>query len=163
MSEFFEFIEMIFSIALALLIVTSPVIIYFIGVIVKESKAEKKYELLRKEKAEEKRRKEEVNRKRNQDYLAHMSSVYNNYSTQELQKIYKLLRTMHYNEYQVGEDGFSHNNTNLYFEAKYQLCDILGYPKDIYRGGHPFANYQIFATLDMNYVYRLLQTRGINL
>ena len=167
MKNFLQIIEVIFGLIWPILIVALIIFIKnrkkYIKIIDKRIHRKEYEEMRRKKEAAEKRRKEEEAKRRKQNYLSHLPSVYNKYSTQELQKIYDILRTMFRNDYHVGEEEFSSRTSEIYFVAKNQLCDILGYPKNVYHGGHPFANYCIFAELDMNYVYRLLRSRGVEI
>ena len=144
-----------------ILIVAVVAIFIYIKNDIEKDAQRKKTEAKNAEKAKE-RELELFEAKANKVYMNSISDIYDDMSVKQLEQIHSLLTTMHYNDYNVGEDGFSKQTCSSYYDAKEDLLRIVGHNRwkrllkngEIQQGDHI-----INATKDMNYVYNLLNYR----
>lgn len=146
---------------LILIIVVIIIVFYIINSQKKFKEEQERKQKAEAEKARKKREQEIFEAKAKKVYMNGLSEIYDDLPEQQLEKIHSLLTVMHYNDYDVGEDGFTKQTCNAYYEAKEELLQIVGHNrwKRLVRNGKIERSDYLNATEDMNYVYRLLHYR----
>lgn len=157
----FALLKLLLNIAILL----SPVIIIAVIVYIVKRKKEIEVEKEKKRIKEiEDRRKCEYKKESEIIYAENLHRLYDHRSTSELVKIHELLEVMHYNEWDSDCKGSRVAADRAYCEASKKLVIIMGNPswKMLCRNGKvEYCNFPVHVTTDMNYVYRVLKSRGV--
>lgn len=154
----FDIIKTIFY--TVLIIIAIAILVAIVLSVITNAKEQEKREMEQKEKAEKKRKEDEFFARRKKYYLEGLTAIYDHRSTADLKLIHGYLTTMHYND-RYDDEEYNSGNIHRWADAREKLLEHLGYPKWKWLDskGFGYTDSPILATEDMNYVYRLIQSR----